>query len=58
MDNKNQNGFIIEQAKEKALEKKDAEKEIKKTMILIAHDIIMILGIKNIGIRKRWVSSC
>ena len=41
-----------EDTKEKASEKKDAEKEIKKIMILIAHDTIMILGIKNIGFRK------
>ena len=43
---------IQEDTKEKASEKKDAEKEIKKIMILIAHDTIMILGMKNIGFRK------
>ena len=41
-----------EDTKEKASEKKDAGKEIKKIMILIAHDTIMILGIENIGFRK------
>ena len=38
---------IQEDIREKALEKKDAEIEIKKITISIAHDIIMILGIKN-----------
>ena len=41
-----------EDTKEKALEKKNAEKETKKITILIAHDTIMILGIENIGFRK------
>ena len=47
---------IQEDTREKALEKKDAEIEIKKITISIAHDIIMILGIKNIGFRKGRVS--
>ena len=38
---------IHEDIREKALEKKDAEIEIKKITISIAHDIIMILGIEN-----------
>ena len=38
---------IQEDTREKALEKKDAEIEIKKITISIAHDIIMILGIEN-----------
>ena len=41
-----------EDTREKALEKKNAEKETRKITILIAHDTIMILGIENIGFRK------
>ena len=43
---------IQEDIREKALEKKDAEIEIKKITISIAHDIIMILGIKIVNSEK------